>query len=444
MLVLHAAENRRSTRVLSDNVLEVLKGMLEHALKLGNDALVRAELQTYGHMIAQVQRSMGAHDACLDVLCRLAQQYENATDHLDISERSLLVLEAAFSALFAGRFNMVGELLSSGMGQQFRRSPPAMAIHAIARAQLGDSKGASELFDGLLCDNSVRLALGFDPDRPIPRRRPETMPLSVDIQELLDRTNLDKLRYVDIAAFGSAHVLFSRRERRMHETMSSSELQFKGVQFFPDLRFSAPPGKRKSSGPLPVAQPAVLKFGPGQRASAGSDWYVVALVQSHFGSRWIVPPEFDEAFDGNTYFRSDPAKDRWLAHILSSDGMNGLKDESRLDHVEVRLGPGKTLMAYADGSESRSLAHPSGERYGLGLARKYAGRSIDWSWDEVCFELFLEMERTGHAEKAKPEPAAEGARRPPGLSPDVSKQMLAAFRLWIDEYLVSRGAKSLS
>jgi hypothetical protein len=319
------------------------------------------------------------------------------------------------------------------MGQQFRRSPPAVAIHAIARAQLGDSKGAAELFDSLLCDNSVRLALGFDPDRPIPRRRPETMPLSVDIFELLDRTNLDKLRYVDMAAFSAAHTLYSRREKRMQDTISSSELQFKGVQFFPDLRFSATEGKRKSSVLISSAQPAVLQFGPAQRSSRGPDCYVVVVVQSHFGfSRWIVPSEFDEAFEGNGYFRTDPAKERWLTHILASDAMSGLKDESRLDHAEVRLGPGKTVMGYADGSESRALTRPAGKQYGP--VRKYAGRSIDWSWDEVCFELFLEMERTGHVDnKVKSERTA--------LSADLAQQITAAFRQPISEYLVSRGAK---
>jgi hypothetical protein len=430
MLVLHAAENRRSTRVLSDNVLEVLNGMLEHAVKLGHDSAVRAELQRYGHMIAQVQRSMGAHDACLGVLLRLAGQYQNSSDHLDASERSLLILQAAFAALFAGRFNMVVELLSSGMGQQFRHSPPAMAIHAIAKAQLGDSKRAAELFDSLLCDNSVRLALGFDPDRPIPRRRPETMPLSVDIFELLDhRTDLDKLRYVDMAGFSAAHALFSRREKRMQDTISSSELQLKGVQFFPDLRFSPTQGKRKSSVLVSSTQPAVLQFGPAQRSSRARDCYVVVLVQSHFGfSRWIVPTEFDEAFEGNGYFRTDPAKERWLTHILASDGMGGLKDEAGLDHAEVRLGPGKTVMGYADGSESRALA----KQYGP--VRKYAGRSIDWSLDEVCFELFLEMERTGQVDdKVQSERTA--------LSADLAQQITAAFRQPISEYLVSRGVK---
>jgi hypothetical protein len=431
MLVLHAAENRRSTRVLSDNVLEVLNGMLEHAVKLGHDSAVRAELQRYGHMIAQVQRSMGAHDACLGVLRRLAEQYQNSSEHLDVSERSLLILEAAFAALFAGRFNTVVELLSSGMDQQFRRSPPAMAIHAIARAQLGDSKGAAELFDSLLCDNSVRLALGFDPDRPIPRRRPETMPLSVDSFELLDRTNLDKLRYVDMAAFSAAHALFSRREKRMQDTISSSALQFKGVQFFPDLRFSTTQGKRKVL--ISSAQPAGLQFGPAQRSSGGPDCYVVVVVQGHSGfSRWIVPSEFDEAFEGNRYFRTDPAKERWLSHILASDGMSGLKDESGLDHAEVRLGPGKTVMGYADGSESRALAGPAGTQYGP--ARKYAGRSIDWSWDEVCFELFLEMERAGHVDnKVTSERTA--------LSANLAQQITAAFREPVSEYLASRGVK---
>jgi hypothetical protein len=435
MLVLHAAENKRSTRILSKNVLEVLKGMLEHAVKLGNDVGVRAELQRYGHMIAQVQRSMGAHEASLDVLCRLAEQYRNRSHHLDISEHSLLTQEAAFAALFAGRFNMVVELLSCGMGQQFRRSPPAMAIRAIAKAQLGDSAGASELFDILLCDNSVRLALGFDPDRPIPRRRPEIMPLGLDILELQDRTNLDKLRYVDMAAFSSACALFNRREQRMQETTSSSELLFKRVQFFPDLRFAAAPGKRKSSVRFPTAQPAVLQFGPAPCSSGAPDFYVVVLVESNFGfSRWIVPPGFDEEFEGNAYFRTDPAKGRWLTHILWSDGMSALKNETRLDHAEVRLGSGKTLMGYADGSESRALTGHLAKKPGLGLARRYAGRSIDWSWDEVCFELFLEMERAGHADNKNKSEATS-------LAADLATQLTAVFRQPIGDYLASRGVK---
>jgi hypothetical protein len=108
--------------------------------------------------------------------------------------------------------------------------------------------------------------------------------------------------------------------------------------------------------------------------------------------------------------------------------MGGLKDEAGLDHAEVRLGPGKTVMGYADGSESRALA----KQYGP--VRKYAGRSIDWSLDEVCFELFLEMERTGHVDdKVKSERTA--------LSADLAQQITAAFRQPISEYLVSRGVK---
>jgi hypothetical protein len=273
-----------------------------------------------------------------------------------------------------------------------------MAIEAMASAQLGDEQHATKLIDILLCDNDVRLGLGLNHECPIARRRPETMPLSVNVLEYLERTTLDRLRYLDLATFKFAHALFMRREKRMLATLASSELLFKEVRFLRDERFSEVPAKKRSKTLDLVVwyTPVVLRFGParGRNQTDCRDFQVVMILTGALGTaQWVRAPQLAEAFKGNAYFATDPAKERWLTHIISSS------------HIKVSM-------------------IDAGVRGRLRAAYRGSG---DLSRDELCFELFRETEKTRH----KYDPPRETRT----ISDDLASQLINAFRAPVNEYL---------
>lgn len=366
MLVLHGAGARRTTRLLAQKALAVFNGMLAGAAAVDiaprSYSEVRSDLHFYGLAIAAVQRRLGAHDACLDLLEGLARLYPANAERFASLERAAIRREAAFAALFARRFHMVPELLQATSDGPLPHSYPTLAIEAIARAEMGEEGGATPLIDVLLCNPEIRLGLGLDDRGLIPRRRPEAMPLKSDVLDLTFGADLDRLRYLDLAAFRAAHALFLERDESMLGKMAASELVFKEFRVFPDLRFSEPRAKRRPSFHSGDSySPALLRFGP---AHGDAHVDVVVIRRSDIvGTRWLMPPQLAQVFKGNAIFDQDAARKRWLAHILSSGHVEKVDDAAGL-----------------------------GRKGGLGLWEKYRPPAA-LSRDEISFEIFRATER---------------------------------------------------
>jgi hypothetical protein len=79
-----------------------------------------------------------------------------------------------------------------------------------------------------------------------------------------------------------------------------------------------------------------------------------------------MPPQLAQVFQGNAYFDQDPARRRWLAHILSSGHVDHIRDDAGL-----------------------------GIKSGLGL-RERDRPGTDLTWDEISFEIFRETEQLEH------------------------------------------------
>lgn len=365
-LVLHEAGKRHSTRLLAKNALAVFNGMLARAAAVSIPAQsyseVRSDLQSYGLAIAAVQRRLGAHDACLDILDGLSLLYPSDAQGFDFMERAAIRSEAAFAALFARRFHAVPKLLPTTSDGRRRHSHLALAIEAIARAEMGDERTAAPLVDVLLCNQEVRLGLGLDDDGLIPRRRPEAMPLQNDALEPMYGEDLDRLRYLDLAAFRAARALFVKRDQYMLGKLAVSELAFKGFRIFPELRFAEKRATRKSIFNTNNSYtPAVLRFGP---AHGDSHVDVVVIHCSDFvRPRWLMPPQLAQVFQGNAYFDQDPECKRWLAHVLASGHVENIMNDAGLKI-----------------------------KSGLGLRDKFQ-LGADLARDEISFEIFRETEQ---------------------------------------------------
>jgi len=227
---------------------------------------------------------------------------------------------------------------------------------------MGDESQAEPLIDVLLCNQEIRLGLGLDNGSLISRRRPETMPLKDDTLDQAYAADLDRLRYLDLAAFSAAHALFLKRDKRMLNKLAASTLVFKQFRIFPDLQFVETRAKRKLT--LDISgryMPAVVSFGP---AYGEAHFDVVVIRRSDFGwPKWFMPPQLAQVFKGNAYFEQDPTRKRWLAHILSSG------------HVEkINDGAGLRIKS------------------GLGLWEKYRP-GPDLARDEISFTVFSETEQ---------------------------------------------------
>jgi len=365
MLVLHEAGTRRSTRLFAKKSLAVFNGMLACAAAVNisahSSSAVRYELQSYGLAIAAVQRRVGAHDVCLDIIDGIARLYPDNAQRYDRLLRGPILLEAAFAALFARRFDVVPEFLPITTDGRRVASYPVLAIEAIARAEMGDEKKATPLVDVLLCNQEIRLGLGLDESGVIPRRRPEAMPLKDDTLGLIFGADLDRLRYLDFATFTTAHALFRKRNKHMLAKLATSKLSFKTFRLFSDLRFAEKPAKRKRIFDMSSSYtPAVLRFG-----SACGDTYIdVVIIRcvDFVGREWAMPPQLAQVFKGNAYFEQDPARKRWLAHILSSGHVENIIDDAGFG-IKTGLGP---RVKYRPGA--------------------------DLAWDEISFEIFRETE----------------------------------------------------
>lgn len=376
MLVLHGVGTRRATRHFAKKTLAVFNGMLACAAAISispqSYSKVRSELQSYGLAIAAVQRRLGAHDVCLDILDGLASLYPADAHRFDLLQRAPICLEAAFTALFARRFHAVPGFLPSTSDGRRICSYPTLAIEAIAWAEIGDERKAKPLVDVLLCNHEIRLGLGLDNGGLIPRRRPEAMPLKSETIDLLYDENLDRLRYLDLAAFRAAHALFLKRDKYMLGKLQTSELAFKEFRIFPDLRFAEKRAKRKLAFDTGKSYtPAVLRCGP-----AYSDVHidvVVILCSDFANNQWLMPSQLAQVFNGNAYFDQDPARRRWLAHILSSGHVENITDDA--------------------GFRIKS---------GLGLREKYRP-GADLTRREISFEIFRETEQLERPWSREPE-----------------------------------------
>lgn len=412
MLMLHAPGNRGSTRALSKNVLTLLNGMLAHAashavLKLDHE--VRWALERDGLAIAAAQRRMGAHDVCLDIYRGLAGLYQARDDHFDAMTVTLLTVEAAWSALFVRRYDTVLTLLALLPKQRVRASYSVMAIEAMARAQIGDNARATTLVDTLLCSSDVRMGLGLISGQAIPRRPPEGLPCNIDYLGLLDRQHgLDRLRYLDLAAFPLAQALFRNREGRMLGSLAASQLVFKDIRFFPQLRFQEKQErKRPSFFSRDSYTPAVLRFGPaskdGLEAHDERDVEIVVIGERRLlDARWSRPPQLSALFPANALFDKDPAKQDWLMHILASGCVAALQERAGLS--------GKS---------------------GLGLRERYR-KSPELSRDEISFDIFRHTERVD--DRSNVIAAAS-------LSPELAAQIAQAFKTQLAGHLHGDGGQ---